>query len=237
VSKPYAKLTNLSVRVTAAEKAALHTLARSRGLTLSEFVVSACKALGTQVVSDLQQATDLHATMARRRPVRRRQDEQRKDLGVFRAPYLQRREAAPFEGVVRYVAREMHTDEMSVAILMTHLAEAIADVVSSGQVFRWPGMFAVGPYLVETSDGAYCVPRFQANPPLKNHVRWNSDPERACNRTLDAHRRRRRPDRQGTLRSLMESTRHTIAKQDLRMLEHLSYFDSSWRDFSPPHEL
>ena len=237
MSRPFAKLAKLSIRVTEAEKAALQALARSRGLTLSEFVVSACKALGMQVAESLHQVVDLQVKMARRKPVRRRRDERRDDLGVFKAPYLQRREAAPFEGVVRYVAREMHTDEMTVAILMTHLAEAIADVIASGQVFRWPGMFVAGPYLSEAKDGAYCKPRFQANPPLKNHVRWNCEPERACNLTLDAHRRRRRPDRQGTIRSLMESTRYTIARQDLQMLEHLSFFDSNWRDFSPPHEL
>lgn len=236
MSKPYTKLAKLSVRVTAAEKAALQALARSRGLTLSEFIVSACKALGTQVAENLQEVVDLQVKMARRKPVRRRKEDQRKDLGVFKVPYLQAREAAPFEGVVRYVAREMRADEMTVGILMTHLGEAIGDVLACGQVFRWPGMFVVGPYLVETSDGAHCVPRFQASPLLKNHVLWNCEPDRACNRTLDAHRRRRRRDRQGTLRSLMESTRHTIAKQDLRMLEHLSYFDSNWRDFSPTHE-
>lgn len=237
MSKLGAKETTMTIRVSHSEKAALTILARSRGLSLSEFVVSAAKSVGSQVVGDLKQVADFHAAMARKRPTRRRKVERDVSVGNFKVPYLQRRHAAPFEDVVRYVAREMQTDEMSVAILMTHVTEGIADVLASGQVFRWPGLFVVGPYRIETSEGSYCVPRFQANPPLKNLVRWSCDVELACNRSLDAHRRRRRPDRHGTIRSLMEATRYTIAGQDLRALEAMQHFDSDWRSSSPLHEL
>jgi uncharacterized protein (DUF1778 family) len=227
----------IQIRVTSNEKIALGVLARSQGVSLSEFVMSAAKESGLRAAKSLEAATKVRTLTQRRAPYRARRMLKGRQVEPFKVPYLHGQDAAPFEEVVRYVAREMHTDEHTVAILMTHLVEGIADVVVSGRVFRWPGFFAVGPFRVQTKEGDQCRPRFQAYPPLLNHVVWNCPVERACNKEMQAHRRRRRKDRFGTLRSLMESTRYVIAKQDLKILDAMVRLNSDWRDFAPTHEL
>jgi uncharacterized protein (DUF1778 family) len=227
----------IQIRVTPNEKIALGALARSQGVSLSEFVVSAAKDSGLRAAKSLDEATKVRTLTQRRAPYRARRTLKGRPVEPFKVPYLQARDAATFEEVVRYVAREMHTDEHTVAILMTHLVEGIADVVVSGRVFRWPGFFAVGSVRVQTKEGDQCRPRFQAYPPMTKHVLWNCSMERACNKEMQAHRRRRRKDRFGTLRSMMESMRYTIAKQDLKILDAMLRLNSDWRDFAPTHEL
>ncbi len=223
------RTTYITVRVTPTEKEALAAVARLNGCSLSEFVLRSARSAGA---SDLEQRG--RVAQARVEAVARTRRRLKPDRGLepFRVQYLQREHAQPFEEVVAAVARHMNTDDHSVAILMTYLAEEIANVVASGRVFRWPAFFAVGPYLSDGKDSRHCRPRFQANPPFMNHVEWNCPAERACNDSLDAHRRRRRRDRTGTIRSILFMMRHAIALQDLRKLE---FFESRWRDDSPVH--
>jgi uncharacterized protein (DUF1778 family) len=223
------RTTYITVRVTPTEKEALAIVARLNGCSLSEFILRSARSAG---LGDIEQRSrDVEARAEAFAKTRRRLKPVR-GLEPFRVPYLQRQHAQPFEEVVAAVARRMNTDQHSVAILMTYLAEEIANVVASGRVFRWPAFFAVGPYLSDGTAGRYCRPRFQANPPFMSHVEWNCPAEMACNKELDAHRRRRRSDRAGCISSILFMMRHAIALQDLRKLE---FFESRWRDDSPTH--
>ena len=219
----------ITLRATPTEKQALAAVARLNGCSLSEFILRAARAAGT---SDLEGRGRVAQARADAASKTRRKVKADRGLEAFKVPYLQGVHAQPFEEVVAAVARHMNTDEHSVAILMTYLAEEIANIVASGRVFRWPAFFAVGPYLSDGEGGRHCRPRFQANPPFMNHVEWNCPAERACNKAMDAHRRRRRRDRTGTIGTILFMMRHAISLQDLRKLE---FFESRWRDDSPVH--
>jgi len=110
---------------------------------------------------------------------------------------------APFEEVARDVAVKMRSDPHSVAILLTCFAEGLGRILAGGRVFRWLGVFVAGPYRVEREHFACCLPRFQANPPLKQLVWEECPPELGRNREMDAHRRRRRPERMQSLETFM----------------------------------
>lgn len=221
--------TTISLRTTPIEKQAFAAVARLRGQSLSEFILQATRG---KSVHDIEQwRYSIKANLAGAEKIVRRRKPPR-EPAPFRVPYLPRRHAKTFEEVVAAVAQRMNTDDHSVAILMTYLAEEIAKVVASGRVFRWPAFFAVGPYLAGGADGQHCRPRLQANPPFKNHILWSCSAAQACNREMDAHRRRRRRDRTAGIVSALFLMRHAIARQDLRKLE---FFESRWREDSPVH--
>lgn len=139
---------------------------------------------------------------------------------------------APFEEVVRFVAEKMHCDAHTVAIALTFVAEGMGNILAQGRVFRWPGLFVAGPYRVERDHFNCCLPRFQSYPPLKQLVWEKCPPELGRNRELDAHRRRRRPERSHSLETFLRQQRHAISLQDLRIIETLY---SDWRMSSPTH--
>lgn len=217
----------ITVRATEAEKWALSAVASSRGESLSSFLLTAALQVARGDVERTR--ADLSQLI---KPKRRRRKRQTLDATEFRTPFMQRRYAAGFEEVVRHAARGMHTDEHSVGILMTYIAEAIGNVLASGGVVRWPALFVAAPYRIERGRRELCVPRFQANPPLRNHIEWVCPPERGRNRELDAHRRRRRPDRCGSLARVLADMRQGIMRQDKRICDSL---ESSWREVSPLH--
>lgn len=219
----------ITLRVSKSEKQALASLARVQGMSLSEFILRSAKSGGTSVLEDVKRRAALDQL---RSPPRRRKSARPKAFPQFRTPYLQRRHAEQFEEVVAFVAERMHTTDHTVGVAMTYIAEAISNIVARGFIFRWPGFFAVGPFLTEGSNGHHCRPRFQANPPFVNHVSMNCPNACARNREMQAHRRRRRHDRSGTTPDVMFRMRHAIARGDVRVLE---YFESGWREDSAIH--
>jgi hypothetical protein len=219
----------ITIRVSALEKAALASLAKVHGLSLSEFLLRSGKSAGMNLIESVRHRAALNEIFTRPKPRRRPIPT---SPPKFRVPYLQARHAAPFEEVVSFVADRMNSSEHTIAVAMTYIGEAISNAVAEGYVFRWPGFFAVGPYLVEGRDGLHCRPRFQANPPFVNHVSMNCSGALARNREMQAHRRRRRHDRSGTTPDVMFRMRHAIARGDVRVLD---YFESAWRDDSPIH--
>lgn len=219
----------ITLRVSNSEKLALAALARAQGLSLSEFILRSAKSAGTRALDTVKHKAALEAVIAR---TRRRRPRPPKAPPKLRVPYLQGRHAEPFLEVVAFVANRMNTTEHTVAVAMTYIAEAISGVVARGFIFRWPGFFAVGPFLAEGREGLHCRPRFQSNPPFVNYVAMNCPTACARNKEMQAHRRRRRHDRSGTTPDVMFRMRHAIARGDVRVLD---FFESKWRDNSPLH--
>ena len=217
----------ISIRATAGEKMALSVAADSRGCSLASFLLTAAT---QEARREIEYAGATLSTPIE--PIRARSKEARPIDTEFRTPFMQRRYAAGFEEVVRYAARGVRTDEHTVAILMTYLAEGIGNLMAAGGVFRWPGLLVAGAYRIERGCRESCAPRFQANPPLRNHIELFCPPERARNRELDAHRRRRRPERCGALNKVMLDMRQGIMRQDKRICDQL---ESNWREGSSLH--
>lgn len=224
---------SISIRVHPTQKAALRALAEASGQSLSEFVLeSALERASSSLDAFRSSASPVRST--RQRPPHRSGDEDRcrPDPMSFRLPSMPGDYGAPFEEVVHDVAVRMRTDPHTVAIAMTYFAEGLGRILAGGRVFRWPGVFVAGAYRVEHEHFACCLPRFQANPPLKQLVWEECPPELGRNRELDAHRRRRRPERASSLETFMRQQRHAISLQDLRIIDSL---DSDWRLSSPTH--
>lgn len=227
------KTESISIRVHPGQKEALRTLAHTTGLSLSEYVRASALASGRSQIEEIR-ASAPRPPIAAPRLVRssRMPDRPRPDPMSFRLPSMPGDYGAPFEEVVRFVAVKMRTDPHTVAIALTYVAEGIGRTLAQGRVFRWPGLFAAGPYRVEHERYTCCLPRFQSYPPLKQLV-WEECPsELGRNRELDAHRRRRRPERSHSLETFLRQQRHAISLQDLRIIETL---DSDWRMSSPTH--
>ncbi len=133
--------------------------------------------------------------------------------------------------VVRGVARAIRSDQCTVAYILAHLGEAIGKVVASGRMFRFPGLFVVGPYLIDTElGGIRCAPRFQASQVFEEHVQWTCPEGAARNTELDAHRRRRRPIKcYSTFADFMDIFRRNVVNQEKHNLETIE----SWRMGEP----
>jgi hypothetical protein len=223
----------ISIRVHPMQKAALRALSEASGRTLTEFILEAALGRASSRLDAFRSAARMGRSPSPRSSRRNGgQDRPRPGPMSFRLPSMPGDHGAPFEEVVREVAVRMRTDPHTVAIALTYFAEGLGRIVAGGRVFRWPGVFVVGPYRVEREHFACCLPRFQANPPLKQLVWEDCPPELGRNRELDAHRRRRRPERKSSLETFMRQQRHAICLQDLRIIESM---DSDWRLSSPTH--
>ena len=218
------------------ERAALRQQARQQGKSLSDFLR---EALGLEArPKPVRYVRETHEETRQRvgewcAPllVATRRRKKTRELRPFKTPYLQATHAEGFEMAVRSVARSVRTDDITIAIILSYWGEAIANVVASGRMFRFPGLFAVGPYLISTEiGGSYCAPRFQASQVLKEHVRWTCPTGAAQNRALDAHRRRRRPMKcYSTLDVVMENFRRAVVNQEKLNLDAIG----DWRDREP----
>lgn len=226
----------ISLRLTKSERAALRQRAREEGKTLSEYVREAVGLEGSRKptprvpkksVETRQKVSEWCISLLVAKPRRKKT----RELRPFKTPYLRAPYAEGFEMAVRSVAQSIGSDDITVAYILAHLGEAIGNVVASGRMFRFPGLFAVGPYLISTETcGSYCVPRFQASQVWKEHVRWTCPTGAAQNRALKAHRRRRRPPKcYSTLDAVMENFRRAVINQEKHNWDAIGV----WRDREP----
>jgi hypothetical protein len=226
------KTASISIRVHPGQKEALRTLAKAAGKTLSEYVLESAIATGRSQLDETRASVPRGIAAPRLIRASRTTDRPRPDPMTFRLPSMPGDYGAPFEEVVRFVAVKMRTDPHTVAIALTYVAEGIGRTLAQGRVLRWPGLFIAGPYRVEREHFTCCLPRFQSYPPLTQLIWEECPPELGRNRELDAHRRRRRPERSHSLETFLRQQRHAISLQDLRIIETL---DSDWRLSSPTH--
>lgn len=223
------KIFPLTFRCDLVERDRIEQAARSAGMSVSEFVRRAALAADPQELAE--QAPQGPAPA----PPRPRRATTAHDLKPFRTPFVHALEGLAFERVIQHAARQMGMDQCSVAMLLTHVTDAIADQMAMGQVVRWPGLLVAGPYVYERRDGRRDVfPRFQAAPPLNRTVAESCPPERAANLPLDNHRKRARRQGVQKVRDVMLRVRSAIVNQDLRALRVV---DSLWRDESPAHAI
>lgn len=210
------------------ERDRIEHAARSAGMSTSEFIRRAALAADPQkLAAEAPKDTPRAPLRSPRVAVQ--------DIKPFRAPFVHGIEGLGYERVVQHAARQMRMDQCSVAMLLTHVVDAIADQMAMGQVVRVPGLFVAGAYVYRRRDGRRDVwPRFQAAPPLNRTVAESCPPDRACNVPLDNHRKGAR--RQGVqhVREVMQRVRSAIVNQDLRALRVV---DSLWRDESPAHAI
>lgn len=229
ICAPVNRVFPITFRCDLVERDRIEHAARSAGMSTSEFIRRA--ALAANPMKLAAEATQ----DAPRAPIRPRCVATVQDIKPFRAPFVHGLEGLGYERVVQHAARQMRMDQCSVAMLLTHITDAIADQMAVGQVVRWPGLFVAGPYLYQRRDGRRDIfPRFQAAPPLNRTVAESCPPDRACNVPLDNHRKGAR--RQGVqhVREVMQRVRSAIVNQDLRALRVV---DSLWRDESPAHAI
>ena len=211
------------------ERDRIEHAARSAGLSTSEFIRRAALA------ADPQKLAEQAPREAPRAPISPGRRASVQDLKPFRTPFVHGLEGLGYERVVQHAARQMRMDQCSVAMLLTHVTDAVADLMAIGQVVRWPGLFVAGPYLYPRRDGRRDVfPRFQAAPPLNRTVAELCPPERAANVPLDNHRKRARRQGVQLAREVMNRVRQSITNQDLRALRVV---ESLWREDSPAHAI
>lgn len=209
----------ISARLSPTQKRALQVLAKQSNRTLSGLVLDSLQEAGAKQLDAMRSAIKKETS-------RRRRSRKPREFRPLKTPFLREADAAGFEEVVHYVAEKMNCDAITIAVLLTHLGEAIGNVLAKGEVFRWPGVLIAGSYATVKSGVACSVPRFQANPPLIEHVKWSCPVADACNKQMDAHRRRRRPDRSGSLSTVMGIARNCYLKQDK---ERLRFLEDNWR--------
>lgn len=214
-------------RCDAVERGRIEHAAALAGLSVSEFVRRATLAADPQKIA-AQAPPDAPRASLRRRRVATVQE-----IKPFRSPFVHGIEGLGYERVVAHAARQMGIDQCSVAMLLTHVTDAIADAMAAGQVVRWPGLFVAGPYLYRRRDGRRDVfPRFQAAPPLNRTVAESCAPDLARNIELNNHRKRARRAGVQHVREVMDRTRQAIVNQDLKALRVV---ETLWRDDSPAH--
>jgi hypothetical protein len=209
------------------ERDRIERAAESAGLSKSEFIRRAALA------ADPQQLAGSKPAGVPRTPIRSRRPPSTANIKPFRVPFVHGLEGLGFERVVQHAARQMAMDGCSVAMLLTHVTDAIANQMAAGQVVRWPGLFVAGAYMYRRRDGRRDVfPRFQAAPPLNRTVAEKCLAEHVRNVELDNHRKRAR--RQGVqhVADVMQRVRSAIVNQDLRALRVV---EAIWRDESPAH--
>lgn len=221
------RIFSVTFRCDLVESRRIEQAARSAGMTTSEFVRRAALAADPEKLAE-QAQPDPAPTPPR--PLRATSAH---DLKPFRTPFVHGLEGLGFERVVQHAARHMRMDQCSVALLLTHVADAIADLMAMGQVVRWPGLFVAGPYLYQRQDGRRDVfPRFQAAPPLNRTVAELCRPERSANESLDNHRKRARRRGVQGVQAVMKRVRQSITNQDLRAFRVV---ESLWREDSTAH--
>jgi len=220
----------LTLRANPAEAESIRLAAREAGLSVSEFLRRAAKAVKPEDLRDVEPAFAQVPIPRRRSPSRRALDE----VQPFRTPFFRGTEGYGFERSVRHAARMMGIDDATMAMALTHFFEALANAVASGQVVRIPGVFAVGPYKstskVTGEDHVY--PRFQAAPPMSRDVDARCPTELARNEEMDKHFRRSRREGVQNVREVMDTIRRAIVNQDLRALRAV---EDHWRCESEAH--
>ncbi|MBZ0151207.1 MAG: ribbon-helix-helix protein, CopG family [Planctomycetes bacterium] len=223
------RIFGVTFRCDLVERDRIEHAARSAGMSTSEFIRRAALAADPKKLA----ANALQDTP--RAPLRRARVATVQDIKPFRAPFVHGLEGLGYERVVQHAARQMRMDQCSVAMLLTHVVDAIADQMAMGQVVRVPGLFVAGAYVYRRRDGRRDVfPRFQATPPLNRTVAESCRPDRAANVALDNHRKGAR--RQGVqhVREVTQRVRSAIVNQDLRALRVV---EAIWRDESPAHAI
>ncbi len=219
----------VSFRCDLVERDRIERAAEAAGLSTSEFIRRAALAADPQLLAESKPAG------VPRTPVRSRRPPSTANIKPFRVPFVHGIEGLGFERVVQHAARQMGMDQCSVAMVLTHVTDAVANEMAAGHVVRWPGLFVAGAYLCPRRDGRRSVfPRFQAAPPLNRTVADLCPLDRVCNVSLDNHRKGAR--RQGVqhVRAVMQRVRSAIVNQDLRALRVV---EAIWRDESPAHAI
>ena len=222
---------SLTVRLSESERWTAEFLAKRAGLSIGRFLASLLHQAGREEIPKISADVDAVRKKFDFRPRRRRRRQPRNSdlFARFKAPYLRRAHAEPFERAVRNTAKHSHASEFSVARLLSFFAEAVAQEVAEGHVFRFPGFFVVGPWLVERGiHEGRCLPRFQASPAFNDYVLLNCTARQSRNKELQAHRRRRRR-RPSNLTTAMEGFRARVEAQDRRLLDSFE----AWREFHP----
>jgi len=214
--------TTVSFRLTEVEKQLLTFFARAAELSVGRFLVGLMKAHGEATIDIIRQHTKEAAALLpalRDHRVRRRPREPK--LAALkrglRIPYLQEEHAAPFLRAVKHAAEQAGCEPHIIAWVTSHLVEAIAKEVASGEVVRIPGFMVVGPWRREGQG--ICVPRFQASQPFCDYLLTDGCREGA-NRKLQAHRRRRRKNLMN-LPKAQKEFRVRVEAQSRRFLEDL----------------
>lgn len=219
----------VSFRCDLVERDRIECAAEAAGLSTSEFIRRAALA------ADPQQLAGPRPAGVPRTPIRSRRPPSTANIKPFRVPFVHGLEGLGFERVVQHAARQMGMDQCSVAMVLTHVTDAIANQMAAGQVVRWPGLFVAAAYLSRRRDGRRNVfPRFQAAPPLNRTVAEKCAPGHERNVEMDNHRKRAR--RQGVqhVADVMQRVRSAIVNQDLRALRVV---ESIWRDESEAHAI
>lgn len=206
-------------RVTKAEKWVLDQLAKMSGLSLGRYIMSVVRAAGTRQVGNVKELVEKIRVYEERERRRRRgkiktPPSRAEMLGKFRCPFMRREDARGFERVIRRSARRMGCTELSAARYASFLCEEIAIAMSEGEIVRVPAFGSFGPHYTPRAKGVDgCLPRFVANPPLREFIQWECHPRLNRNRELQAQRRRRRSRRSSVIDG-METFRRHIYKQN-----------------------
>ena len=180
----------ITIRVTEAEKELVAFFAKAEGLSVGRFLIGLMNAHGRESLRSLtERVTDKtppEPSLQDSPPRNRDASQVLSELGRgLQIPFLQKKHGAPLLRAVEQTAAQAHTYPQVVAWMASHLFEAIAREVASGNVVRVPGFAAVGPWRIDSRG--VCVPRFQASQAFCDYLLTDGCREGA-NRQLQAHR-------------------------------------------------
>ncbi|MFO1051883.1 MAG: CopG family transcriptional regulator [Planctomycetota bacterium] len=222
------KIFPVTFRCDLVERDRIERAARSAGLSTSEFIRRAALA------AIPRSSPRMPPQDTPRAPLRRARVATVQDIKPFRSPFVHGIEGLGYERVVQHAARQMHMDQCSVAMLLTHVVDAIADQMAVGQVVSGPACSSRDP----TSTSVVTV----AETSSRASGRTAIEPDRGrvmptgtrCKRGARQPPEERAPSGRAARSRSDGSGPSAIVNQDLRALRVV---EAIWREESPAHAI